>query len=226
MGLIDAVRGTGEIPGLDASRATKKRYSENLSRHLATELAEGLRQIGFDDTRPSRDGTGEKAFQGGLGSKKVDVSYSDERHGLLFAISVKTICFPEFGKNLKNRFGDMCTEAITLHMRFPYSVVTGLFAFPVDADRDDSGSRKISTFKRATKLFSSLTGRRQHTDAPEKFENFTMMLFQPVDPNEIEPSVKLFDSESGSEISEDEYFQCLRDIFTVRNPHMLLRDIE
>ncbi len=99
MSIVDAVIRTGRIPPVNAPRVDKKRYSEVMSKHLAEEVAEGLRSVGFVGTKPDRDGPGEKAFQGGMGPKKIDVSYSDERHGLLLAISIKTICFPEYGKN-------------------------------------------------------------------------------------------------------------------------------
>src|SRR5690606_3093110 len=138
-----------------------------------------LRSIGFPNVRPLPGGPGERAFQGGLGPKKVDVSYSDEQHGLLLAVSIKTICFPPFGKNLKNRFADLCTEAITLHMRFPYSVVCALFAFPEASDLDVTQGRTISTFMRATRLLSTVSGREDYTSPGEKFENVTMLLFQP-----------------------------------------------
>lgn len=105
-----------------------------LSNYLAHEVAEALRTVGFTNTKPERGAPGEQAFQGRLGPKKVDVSYADEQHGLLLAVSIKSINFEPFGKNLKNRFADLCTEAITLHMRFPYSVLRGLVALPIAAD--------------------------------------------------------------------------------------------
>ena len=222
MNLVDAIIRAGTIPSNDAARATKKSYSETLSRYLAEEVAAGLRSVGFPDVKPDREGVGEKAFQGGLGTKKVDVSYSDEGHGLMLAVSIKTICFPEFGKNLKNRFGDMCTEAITLHMRFPYSVVCGLFAFPVMADLDASRARKVSTFSRATKLFSTISGRRQHTEAPEKFENMTMMLFHPLTETISVPSVKLVEADAENEIEIEQYFSHTLEIFDRRNPYMTM----
>jgi len=184
LSLIDAVLATGVMPSPAVSRDVKKAYSELLSRNLAWELADGLRGVGFPNVKPLRGGPGEKEFQGGLGPKKVDVSYADEQHGLLLAISVKSINFAPFGKNLKNRFGDLCTEAITLHMRFPYSIVCALFAFPMASDIDvvepGNRGRTLSTFKRATKLFSTISGRREYTDPGEKFENVTMLLFEPV----------------------------------------------
>ena len=130
MSLMDAVVATGIVPPDTASRSTKKRYSEELSRNLAYEIAGGLRRVGFRNVKPMPGGPGEKEFQGGLGPKKVDVSYSDDRHGLLLAISIKGINFAPFGKNLKNRFADLCTEAITLHMRFPYSTGGCIICIP------------------------------------------------------------------------------------------------
>lgn len=225
MSLVDAVVRTGVIPLLSQPQAIKKRYSEVLSKNLAVEVAGGLRASGFRNVRPLPDGRGEKEFQGGLGPKKVDVSYSDEWHGLLLAVSIKSICFPEYGKNLKNRFADLCTEAITLHLRFPYSVVCALFAFPVGADEDVTRLRPISTFRRATQLLATISGRQEYTDPGEKFENVTMMLFKPVTENDSAPWVKLFDAKTGTEIDEATYFHTLRRIYNLRNPHAAIGDV-
>ena len=220
MGLLDAVRAAGVI-----GTPSKKRYSEVLSQQLAQAVAAGLRGIGFPNVKPLEGGAGEKAFQGGLGPKRVDVSYADERHGLLLAVSIKTITSAPYGKNLKNRFYDLCPEGITLHLRFPYSVVCALFCFPVDADRDIGPVRRISTFARAKKLFATISGRREYTDPGEKFENVTLLLFQPVteDPA-IQPWIKLFDAAEDRELSEAEYFDRIRRVFNARNPHIAVGD--
>lgn len=115
-------------------------------------------------------------------------------------------------KNLKNRFGDLCTEAITLHMRFPYSVVCALFAFPVACDE-------------ATRLFATISGRREYTDPGEKFENVTMMLFQPVSADLL-AGARLFDAQTGEEVPEAMYFENLRSIYNRRNPHALIEILE
>jgi len=223
LSLLDAVVAAGVIPEDSEPQATKKRYSELLSKYLAEETAAALRAKGFPGVRPLRGGPGEKAFQGGLGPKRVDVSYADDRHGLHLAVSIKTISFPKWGKNLKNRFSDMCTEAITLHMRFPYSVVCGLFAMPVRADHDISTSRPVSTFRRATALFSTISGRSEYTDPGEKFENMSMLLFQPIQTG-IEPHATIVDCVTGENLSEDEYFHTLVEIFNRRNPHLVIGD--
>jgi hypothetical protein len=229
MSLLDAVIATGLMPDQAAPRDIKKRYSEQLSRNLATQVADGLRKTGFPRVKPEPGGRHEKEFQGGLGPKKVDVSYSDEQHGLIFAVSIKTITAQPFGKNLKNRFGDLCTEAITLHMRFPYSIVCALFAFPTTADQDHSiepGRRQVSTFQRATQLFATISGRRDYTDPGEKFEDVTMMLLHPVLNDESAPSVKLFDARTKEELSEDLYFSRLLDLHNRRNPHAIIEALE
>lgn len=221
MSLIEAIMATGPLPDETATQSQKKRYSEILSSHLAREVAAGLRSLGFRKVKPLADGPGEKAFQGGLGPKKVDVSYSDEQHGLLMAISIKSINSAPFGKNLKNRFGDLLTEAITLHLRFPYSIVCMLFAFPISADKDVTKSRQLSTFARATKLFATVSGRRDYTDPGEKFENVTMMLFQPVG-SRRKVNFTLVDAQTGLRITEKQYFQRLRQIYNDRNPHAVI----
>lgn len=222
MSLIDAIIATGPMPEEPATQALKKRYSEILSSHLAKETAAGLRNAGFPNVKPLKDGPGEKAFQGGLGPKKVDVSYSDDQHGLMLAVSIKTISFPPFGKNLKNRFGDLLTEAITLHLRFPYSVICMLFAFPLNADEDRTALRKVSTFERARKLFATVSGRRDYTDPGEKFEDVTLLLFEPYSKEKPTPDIRLINALTNELYSEEEYFQRLRRVYNARNPHGLI----
>jgi hypothetical protein len=224
MPLLDAVTCTGLYPGASATQAQKKRYSEQLSAGLATEVADGLRAVGLANVRPARGGPGERAFQGGLGPKKVDVSYADERHGLLLAVSIKTITAPPYGKNLKNRFADLCTEAITLHMRFPYSVIAALFAFPIMADQDLTKNRRMTTFRRAMKLLASISGRKEYTDPGEKFESLSLMLFQPLMAADSVPTFKLYDAITETEVGEPAYFQSLKELYNRRNPHVALQE--
>ncbi len=219
MSLQDAVRRAGIPPLSGSPQATKKRYSELLSRYLADEVAAGLRTVGFQGAKPLPGQPGEKEFQGGLGPKRVDVSHSDERHGLLLAVSIKSNSFAPFGKNVKNRFSDLCTEAITLHMRFPYSVVCALFAFPATADEDVTPSRVVSTFRRATRLFATISGRQEYTDPGEKIENVTMLLYLPPAEEPDSVRIRLYDASSGGEMTELEYYSLLRTVYNRRNPH-------
>jgi len=219
LSLARAVERTGSLPGDDARQDAKKRYSEILSTNLAAEVARDLEVLGFEDIRPGPGGRGEREFQGGLGPKRVDVSYSDYRHGLILAVSIKTICFAPFGKNLKNRFGDLCTEAVSLHLRFPYAVICGLFGFPLAADMDHTGGRTLSTFRRAVRLFGAITGRAEYTDPAEKFEDVTCLLFDPLGQTTPTVPIRLVSATDGRELSEAEYFGRLRRIHNGRFPH-------
>lgn len=227
-----------------------------LSHELAIEVADGLRARGFSAMRPFREVIKagkrkgqiqikkEKEFQGGLGPKRVDVSFSDDRHGLLLAVTIKCLNFPSypkiprtdppqfdytkkpnFSKNIKNRFGDLTTEAITLHLRFPFAVVGCLYVMP-ERSRTEKGSQmKISTFERAAHLYGTISGRRIYGDPAERFEDVTLMLHRPVPPGG-EPSdawVKLYEAGAGMrEVSEAEYFQRLLTIYNDRNPHAMI----
>lgn len=88
---------------------------------------------------------------GGLGAKKVDVTWATEESGLLLAISVETIIFKDastgnYEKNLVNRRSDKLMQAVTLHRRFPYVVLAGLFFFDSGAAKDGTG-RWLSTLQ-------------------------------------------------------------------------------
>lgn len=156
-----ALRQLGTKPPDNAGQQEKRRYSERMSQVLAAALAEELRQRGLNETRPAPPGVlggsgAERRLSGGLGAKKVDVSWTTEESGLLLAMSIKTINFRDqrtknFQKNLTNRRGDMLFEAVTLHQRFPYSVVVGLLCLDAGAENDGTLKRR-STFSSATKV--------------------------------------------------------------------------
>src|SRR5690606_13878721 len=121
-----------------AKQSVKKHYSEQMSAGFAAAIAEELRHRGLEGTRPGLDGEvgrrgAERRMSGGIGAKKVDVTWATEESGLLLACSIK--CFTakdsktgNYQKNLTNRRGDLLGEAVTLHRRFPYAVL-GAFIF-------------------------------------------------------------------------------------------------
>lgn len=255
MALKDAVVRAGVIPPDSASQAAKKAYSEKLSHELAIEVADALRALEFARIRPERQVVPsgkykgetriikEKEFQGGLGPKRVDVSFADERHGLMLAVTIKTLNFPsfprikgsnppefdfskrgKFSKNIKNRFGDLTTESITLHLRFPFAVVACLYVMPERSMQDKGDQMRSSTFERAAKLYGTISGRVAYGDPAEKFENVTLMLHRPLSdpalPNDT--WVRLYKAGSMQEVSEDDYFLDLRELYNQRNPHAMV----
>lgn len=255
MSLRDAVVRAGVIPLDSAPQQNKKAYSERLSHLLAIEVADALRSLEFRHIKPEKQvvargkhkGTikiiKEKEFQGGLGPKRVDVSFADDRHGLMLAVTIKTLNFPSFpkikgsnppefdfskkgtfSKNIKNRFGDLTTESITLHLRFPFAVVACLFVMPERSIQDKGHQMKSSTFERAAKLYGTISGRVAYGDPAEKFENVTLMLHRPLsDPAEADDAwVQLYKAGSMEKVSEEDYFLDLRELYNQRNPHAMV----
>lgn len=176
----------GPRPPASASRPIKKRFSERLSEVVAYAFAAELRARGLRSARPNEGGGtsgvsgAERRMAGGIGAKKVDVTYATEESGLVLAISVKSINFADattgnYQKNLTNRRGDMLFEAVTLHRRFPYAVLAGVFFFDQGAAHDGTAARK-STFENAHQAFRLFTNRNDPAGRDEQFERFYIVL--------------------------------------------------
>lgn len=185
-------------PGDTAAQADKKRYSEQVSEVVAQAFAEELRQRGMEEARPAPPGEldasgAERRMSGGIGAKKVDVTWATEESGLLLAISVKSINFRDgrtanYQKNLTNRRGDMLFEAVTLHRRFPYAVIAGVFFFDKGA-ADDGTERRSSTFNNANHRFQMFSGRTDPSGRDEQYEQMFLVL---LDSDTTPPSTRLF----------------------------------
>ena len=97
--LLAAALGTLEPkPSDTAPRSQKKRYSELVSEKVARAVAEELRERGLREARPAPPGVlnqsgAERRMAGGIGAKKVDVTWATEESGLLLGISIKSINF-------------------------------------------------------------------------------------------------------------------------------------
>ncbi len=212
-------------PPDSAPTPVKKGYSEQISQKVALVLADELRHRGMAEARPAGigdlgDSGAERRMAGGLGAKKVDVTWSTEASGLLLAISVKTINFRDsrtlnYQKNLTNRRGDMLMEAVTLHRRFPYSVLAGLFFFDKGAATDGT-SRRRSTLQNAHTRLQLFTGRNDPAGREEQFERFYLLL---LDGDATPPKVTAYPvGKPDQEISLDALLRELVDLVAQRNP--------
>lgn len=184
--LSAAIRNAGPKPADTEAQAPKKNYAERLSNEVARYLAARLRTMGLQDCQPDERGGRERQFAGGIGAKKVDVSFATAEDGLVLAVSVKSISFRDrktqnFQKNLTNRRGDLLSEATTLHQRFPYAVVGGLFLFDEGAAKDGTANR-VSTFITAHEYFQGFDNRSTQANAVQKFEVLGIALYQPDEP--------------------------------------------
>lgn len=195
-----------------------------MSAKVAVALAEELRLRGMKGTRPSGPGDvgssgAERRLAGGIGAKKVDVTWATEESGLLLGISVKTINFRDgrsknFQKNLTNRRGDMVGEALTLHRRFPYAVVAGFLFLDKEAKSDDTKKRK-STFVNAFPRLRLFTGRSDPAGRDEQFERLYLLL---VDANPFTPARACYQvSDPSMELDLTEVFDEIVNLLGERN---------
>jgi hypothetical protein len=201
-------------PDDKALQPAKRRYSELVSQAIAVALGEELRARGLKEARPGPPGEfersgAERRMAGGIGAKKVDVTWATEESGLLLGISVKTVNFRDgktknFQKNLINRRGDMLIEAVTLHRRFPYAVLAGFFFLDKGAASDGTKGRH-STFLNAHPRLKLFTGRPDPAGRDEQFERLylflleaspqevTIQAFSVGDPKKVVPLDKIMD---------------------------------
>lgn len=229
--VCEALKVLPQKPADTAGQSEKKRYSELVSQKIAVALAQELRERGLSEARPAGEGDfgdsgAERRMAGGLGAKKVDVTWATEESGLLFAISIKSINFRDkktrnFQKNLTNRRGDMLMEAVTLHRRFPYAVLAGFFFLDKGAETDDTrtpdGSQKRrSTLENAHMRLKLFTGRDDPAGREEQFEKFYLLL---LDATPQQATVRAFPvGRPGESISLDDILNELLKLVAERNP--------
>lgn len=211
-------------PSDAASAADKKRYSELMSNAVALAMAEALRRRGMRGALPGAPGSdgrsgAERRLAGGLGAKKVDVSWATEESGLIFAVSVKTINFRDsasgaFQKNLTNRRADLLMEATTLHRRFPYAVLSAVLILDKDAAADGT-VRRLSTFANAFPRFRLFSGRSDPAGRDEQFERLYICL---VEATAVGSTFEMYDAaQPGQVVSVDEALDGLMELVVERN---------
>lgn len=215
----------GQKPPDTAKREAKQNYSQRVSEVFAQALAEELRQRGLKTARPAPPGVvgasgAERRMAGGIGPKRVDVSWATEESGLLLAISVKTINFRDntsknFQKNLMNRRTDMLYESVTLHRRFPFAVLAGFLVFDHQAAHDQTATRR-STFENAHSRLALFTGREDPADRDEQYERLDVVL---LDANPFKPDVKVFAvGDPVAPVGLSNVFDELMELVATRNP--------
>ena len=221
-----ALQQLGPKPADTASSREKGRYSEQMSQFLALALSAGFSERGLIGTNNVsttgyswRIRRGTKALRGAW-SKEGRRQLVDGGIWALLGVSIKTINFRDrksnnFQKNLTNRRGDMLFEAVTLHQRFPYSVLIGLLCLDAEANNDSTRKRR-STFANVHPRLRLFTGRNDPAGRNEQFERFYVAL---VNGDMNPPVLRLFRiGEPDVEISFETFFaECLA-ILAERNP--------
>jgi hypothetical protein len=175
--LGDYVAGASEyVQTGSQSKAAQIRLSSALGRVVLAELNAALPHL--------RGTAGEHNVSGALRTVKADVSESNALDGLRLAIEIKPIN-RSVGKALWNRFGDIRTFAVNLHLKFPFAVTGGVLVIPtLDAATGGSTTHLID---RAVLRLVRAGGRLSEGDAPHLLEGVCVLVYDPatatLDPN-------------------------------------------
>lgn len=105
-------------------KAAQIRLSNALARSLADELSTMLPRL------KGKLVTDEQKVAGGLRTANADVSESHYLDGLRLAVELKPINLA-VGRAIWNRFGDIRTFAVNIHLKFPFAVVGGVLVIPI-----------------------------------------------------------------------------------------------
>jgi hypothetical protein len=109
-------------------KAAQIRLSNALGRVLVEDLRPKLPYLG--DTI-----VGERTVAGALRPTKADVSETHDLDGLRLAVELKPVNLA-VGRAIWNRFGDLRTFAVNIHLKFPFAVVGGVLVIPTYEETD------------------------------------------------------------------------------------------
>lgn len=165
-------------------KAAQIRLSTGLSHATLASLREtGLRLEGAV--------AGERTVGGGLRSVKADVSEITETDGLKLAVEIKPVHLA-VGRAVWNRFGDIRTFAVNLHLKFPFAVVGGILTLPTTersrSGHDENWKPTTHLIERAVGRFTRAGGRRTEGDAAHLLEGIGLVAFDR-ESGEIDPEL-------------------------------------
>jgi hypothetical protein len=115
-------------------KAGQIRLSAALGRALVADLRKRLPHL-------SGVVVGERKVAGALRTTNADVSENHPLDGLRLAVELKPVNLA-VGRAIWNRFGDLRTFAVNLHLKFPFAVVGGVLVIPT---YEEVGTREAAT---------------------------------------------------------------------------------
>jgi hypothetical protein len=162
------------------------RLSAALSRSLLHELSLRIAKLNEDRAKTERIDAfkgafaGERKVGGGLRAVNADLSEVTVENGLTLAVEIKPVHLA-VGRAIWNRFGDIRSFAVNIHLKFPFAVVAAVTTYPTK-ERVTSGSdaRWKSTehlIARAVTRFRKAGGRDREDQAPYLLEGTAVVVF-------------------------------------------------
>lgn len=214
----DYIRGVSAYVKLQAGfasgpkKASQIRLANALARALAHDLAAAL------PDRKLNLITEERRVAGGLRIANADVSESHVLDGLRLAVELKPINLA-VGRAIWNRFGDIRTFAVNIHLKFPFAVVGGVLVIPVweeagtteaqaaeqaeiDAETEETQGaelpsqtlpvRKATThlIERAIERLVRAGGRKSEAEAAHLLEGIAVVVYDP-DTETVSPDLPI-----------------------------------
>lgn len=159
--------------GSRKGKAAQIRLSNALARVMLADLRD--LGVGLEDAV-----AGERTVGGGLRSVKADVSETTDLDGLTLAVEIKPVHLA-VGRAIWNRFGDIRTFAVNVHLKFPFAVVGGILTLPtterVKSGDDDNWKSTTHLVKRAVGRFIRAGGRETEGDAAHLLEGIAVVAF-------------------------------------------------
>ena len=123
---------------------------------------------------------GEREVGGGLRSVKADVSEMTRTDGLTLAIEIKPVHLA-IGRAVWNRFGDIRTFAVNIHLKFPFAVIGGIMTLPTEerlkSGDDERWKSTAGLIARAADRFSRAGSRRTEAEAAHLLEGIAVVAF-------------------------------------------------
>jgi hypothetical protein len=123
---------------------------------------------------------GEHDVGGGLRTVKADVSEVTPTDGLTLAVELKPVHLA-VGRAIWNRFGDIRTFAVNVHLKFPFAVLGGVMTLPREerlSSGDDSAWKPTThLIGRAVTRFIRAGGRLTEGDAAHLLEGIAVVVF-------------------------------------------------
>ena len=200
------VREAGKLTA-GQKKSGQLRLSDALGRALVAELRTRLPQM-------QRALAGEREVSGALRTARADVSEIHPLDGLRLAVELKPVNLA-VGRAIWNRFGDIRTFAVNIHLKFPFAVVGGVLTIPTyEEDQGTGGGNRKSTvhlIARAVQRLVRAGGRKTEGDAPHLLEAIAVIVYDP-DTGEIDATAP----PPGSGLRWSEFIDALTTAYNAR----------
>ncbi len=153
-------------------KATQIRLSDALGRALLNQLTQTIPQLGKTGV------AGERKVAGALRTVNADVSESHELDGLRLAVEIKPVNLA-VGRAIWNRFGDIRTFAVNIHLKFPFAVVGGVLVIPTYEVTKKGKKSTVGLIERAIERLRRSGGRSNEGDSPHLLEAIAVVVYDP-----------------------------------------------